>query len=456
MTTAPAYSLRWLLVRRLVVLQALMLTTLVLTVIAALWAGGYLVSLEPEDETIEAIKEAVVRDASGEVSIRPTPALTRQRADMPDLWFLIRDKSGHRTSQGNIPSEFARVGNALDDVGQARLGWTIDDAPRPTARMRWVDAAGGRIQILTGSGPKVPWHRLIIAVATVLIGVVLPVGGVMALATLVATPMVVRRSLAGLGHAAAQAKHIDVDRRGTRLPLDQVPSEIVPLVGAVNEALLRLDDGYERRQRFLANAAHEIRTPIAILQTRIESLGPGAQTARLLEDVKRLSILADQLLDVERLEQSAAPRTAVDLVKTARQITADLAPLAIAAGYEIAFENAAGLTQISGDEGAIERAIANLIQNAIQYGGRSGKIVVRVSPSTISVTDDGPGVPPGDRERVFEPFYRSSAGSRGAGLGLNLVQEIARLHGGRVEIQNGPSGGACVTITFDARSHLQR
>jgi signal transduction histidine kinase len=452
--TAAAYSLRWLLVRRLVLLQALMLTTLVLTVVAALWAGGYLVSLEPEDELIEVVRDAVVRDASGVITIRQTPALVQRHADMPDLWFLVRDTNGHVLSQGNVPVEFARVGAALDDIGQARLGWNIGDPPRATARMRWVDTPGGKLQIMTGSGSKVPWHRLLIAVATLLISVVLPIAGVMALTTLIATPMVIRRSLAGLRETAAQAGRIDADRRGMRLPLDRVPREIGPLVEAVNDALRRLDEGYERRQRFLANAAHEVRTPIAILHTRIELLAASPQTAQLLEDVKRLSTLADQLLDVERLEQTAAPRTPVDLVATTRHVTADLAPLAIAAGYEIAFEDAAGQLQILGDEGAIERAIANLIQNAIQYGGRRGKIAVRVSPFAISVTDDGPGVPADERERVFEPFYRAGAVTRGAGLGLNLVREIARRHQARVAIHDSAAGGACVTITFGARPHL--
>ncbi|HEY8332469.1 MAG TPA: HAMP domain-containing sensor histidine kinase [Tardiphaga sp.] len=455
MSAAPGRSLRWLLVRRLVVLQALMLTTLVLTVIAALWAGGYLVSLESEDDTIDAIRDAIARDASGELTIRQTPALARRHADMPDLWFIVRDKAGHRVAQGDVPHEFARIGDALDEIGQARLGWNLGDAQRATARMRWTDTAGGSVQILAGGGGTVPWQRLALAIATLLLAVVLPIVIVMALTTLVATPMVVRRSLIGLGRTAAQAKRIDIDRRGTRLPLDQVPKEIVPLVQAVNDALVRLDEGYERRQRFLANAAHEVRTPIAILQTRIESLEPGPQTARLLEDVKRLSTLADQLLDVERLEQTATPRASVDLVEIARQVTADLAPLAISAGYEIAFESTVSEALMSGDEGALERAIANLIQNAIQHGGRNGKIVVRVSPSTISVTDDGRGVPPDDRDRVFEPFYRSSAGTRGAGLGLNLVREIARLHEGRVEISDSPSGGACITITFGARRGLR-
>ena len=114
-----------------------------------------------------------------------------------------------------------------------------------------------------------------------------------------------------------------------------------------------------------------------------------------------------------------------------RKMAAELAPLAIAAGYEISFESAIEHIPVRGDEEALERALTNLIQNAIQHGGRKGGIAVRVEPpATISVTDDGPGINTCDLERVFEPFYRSQGHGRGAGLGLNLVQEIVRRHGG--------------------------
>ena len=100
-------------------------------------------------------------------------------------------------------------------------------------------------------------------------------------------------------------------------------------------------------------------------------------------------------------------------------------------------------------QGALERALTNLVQNAIQHGGRKGRIAVRVDrPATISVTDDGPGIQACDRERVFEPFYRLKGHDRGAGLGLNLVQEIVRRHDGAVVISEGPAGGTCVEMTF--------
>ena len=449
MTKTQPHSLRWRLVRRLAGLQAAMLALLVLVVIAALWGAGHLIALESEDETIDALQDAIVRDGNGDLSVRDTPTLATRRAQAPNFWFLVRDREGHSVSQGRVPLEYANIGDALDGIGQARLGWNMLDGMRPTARMKWIDTPAGNVQILTGQGGAVSWRRIGNAALTLFLGLVLPIVALMTLATLVATPVVVRRTLAGLDRAAAQAEKIDIDGRGARLPLQDVPSEIVPLVSAVNDALRRLDEGYERHRRFLVDAAHELRTPIAILQTRLESLSLGSDAGRVLEDVARLSTLADQLLDLQRVNQQPGCFSSVDLVAMGRKIAAELAPLAIAAGYEISFDNAADHIPVRGDEGALERALTNLVQNAIQHGGRNGDIVVRVEPpATISVTDDGPGIQACDRERVFEPFYRSQGHGRGAGLGLNLVQEIVRRHDGAVAISEGPAGGTCVRMTF--------
>ena len=449
MTEPQPRSLRWRLVRRLTALQATMLALFVLAVIAVLWGAGALNTLEPEDDTIDALRDAVVRDAGGGISVRETPAVSKRRDQSPNFWFVVRDREGHSVSQGRVPREYAEIGAALDGIGQARLGWNLDDGPRPTARMKWIETSAGEVQVLTGSGGTVSWRRVVLAASTLFLSVVLPIIVLMSLATLIATPIVIRRTLAGLGRVAAQAEEIDVDRRGTRLALQGVPSEIVPLVSAVNDALRRLDDGYERQQRFLVDAAHELRTPIAILQTRLESIPLGPHGPRVLEDVARLSTLADQLLDLQRVDQGSDGLTDVDIVAMARKVAAELAPLAIAAGYELSFETAAEHVHVHGDQGALERALTNLVQNAIEYGGRKGQIAVRVDrPARISVRDDGPGIPPPHRERVFEPFYRLNGRNRGAGLGLNLVQEIVRRHDGVVTIREAVSGGACIEMTF--------
>jgi signal transduction histidine kinase len=265
---------------------------------------------------------------------------------------------------------------------------------------------------------------------------------------------VVRRTLSGLHAIVARAGQIDAEQRGVRLPLAEVPAEVATLVGAFNDALQRLDDGHARQERFLADAAHELRTPIAILQTRIENLAEGAERTRLLADAARLSVLAGQLLDLQRMKAQGTGRQRIDLVAMAREVVAEMAPLALAAGYEVSFEPLAARVEIEGDRDAIARALANLVRNAIEHAGGMGAVTVRVMPpGDIEVIDDGPGIPAALREQIFKPFHRGHATGPGAGLGLSLVQEIARLHGGEVTVHDAPGGGALFRLRLrSARS----
>jgi len=304
------------------------------------------------------------------------------------------------------------------------------------------------------SGVPLTTERFIHGLRFVFEMVILPNLGLMTVATLIATPLVIRRALASLGDAAEQAESIDSGPPGRRLVIAGVPDEIRPLIRAFNDALGRLDDGYERQQRFLADAAHELRTPIAILQIRLESLADSSERTRLLEDSARLGALAEQLLDLQRLNQPGSHRMRVDLVAIGQRVTMDLAPLAINAGYAICFEPETERVCAMGDELSLARAVTNLVQNAIEHGGRQGMIAVRVGRSgTITVSDEGAGIPAEHRERIFEPFHRLQPRPRGAGLGLNLVREIVRWHDGEIAVLD-ESRGASFRITLPlAQTH---
>lgn len=452
-------SLKWRLVGRLAVIQAIMLvllTVVILVVVGSLWRSGML-GERYQFSTIDVLAEAVERDALGELTLRPTPELTRLRADKPDLWFILRDTQGHRLSEGILPAEVAPIADRLDRLGEASLRSSPDDAMPPVGIVRWVDTEAGRLQMLTPASGRASVRKVIATAEPLFLNVALPIIGLMVLATLLVTPFVVRRAMAGLGQAADDAERIDIDRSGVRLSMDKVPTEVVPFVKAVNNALDRLDKGYEGHKRFLADAAHELRTPIAILTTRISSLPAGPERTRLLEDTTRLTILTGQLLDLQRLDQRDVPFAPVDLVGIAERIVLDLAPLAFAAGYEMTFEPEVEHVIVSGDETALDRALANLVQNAIDHGGRRGAIMVRVARAGwIDVCDEGEGIPLVEIEQVFQPFYRLKQGGRGAGLGLDLVQKIMRLHGGKAEVVVGPSKGACLRMVFPLSQPTER
>jgi len=448
-SSARARSLKWRLIAPLVAFETTMLSLIVLLVVAAFWGTGYVVD-DYEGGTLDVLKDAIVRDAGGGLALRATPELKRLRAEFPGLWFQVRDLHGHQLAEGSVPDAFAPLAGMLEQVSQARMGSSgADREGRPDALVRWIDTAAGRVQVFTGTHGRLSLYRLLSGISSGFLTLLLPILALMALVTVVVTPIVVRHAMAGIGRVAAQAERIDIGQRGVRLPAGDVPDEVGSLVRAVNDALARLDTGYERHRRFLVDAAHELRTPIAILNTRIASLPAGADRARLLEDVARLATLAGQLLDLQRLDQQTRPLARIDLVALAQRVLVDLSPLAFAAGYEMAFEPERPAVAAFADTTSIERALTNLLQNAIDHGGRSGTITLRVrGDACIEVADEGGGIPLQERERIFEPFYRRRAEGRGGGLGLHLVREIMALHAGRVEVGDAPGGGACFRMAF--------
>lgn len=441
-------SLKWRLVCRIAVLQGIMLTLLIVVIFAVMIGSGF-IPRQYEDGTMDVLVDAVARDADGKLTLNETPELKALRAKVPDLWFIIRDKQGHRLEEGTVPDRYRPFADRLDNISGARLDRAIGEAEPPEAKVRWGDTAAGNIQIMSGTEGELSLLRLAMKAPNFFLQGILPLTGLMALSTLFVTPWVVHGALRGLGNAAAAAERIDIDKRGLQLPTESVPREILPLVKAVNDALGRLDRGYERHKRFLTDAAHELRTPVAILATRIAALPPSAERARLLQDTVRLSTLTDQLLDLQRLDRQSDSFAPVDLVDAARTVVVDLAPIAFAAGYEMSFEPEKEPIMAVGDRTAIERAVMNLVQNAIEHGGNAGRISVSVSAAaTVEVADEGNGVPQEERERIFEPFHRLRPQNHGAGLGLNLVREIMQLHGGRVELASETISGACFRMVF--------
>lgn len=450
------YCLRSRLSWRLLSLQAAILVALVAVVLAGLCVSGFALTERDEDRVIDVVQRALARNAQGGLVLRSTLGLKQLRGETSDLWFLVRDRQGHSLSEGAVPTEFAAIGGGLDQISQARLGWQLfeDDPRKPAARLKRVDTDAGNVQIITATQGRLTGTKALFMTSLAFLGIALPGLLLMGTATFIATPMIVQRAFRGLDTTADEARRIDIHQRGARLSVTQIPLEVVPLVTAINDALARLDQGYARHKRFVADAAHELRTPIAILNTRLESLPSGPDRTRLLEDSARLATLAEQLLDIQRLDRCGHPFAQVDLIGIAQSVAADLAPLAIAAGYELALDATETPIETTGDAAALERALTNLVQNAIQHGPRRGTIGIRVGkPACIEVTDEGAGIPADQREMIFEPFYRLTPLDRGAGLGLNMVREIVQLHGGHVTVTDSADGGACFRMTLPPVQH---
>lgn len=423
-------SLRWMIVWPLTALQAVVM--IMVTIGLYFHLMTQFSSSRPVDgSALAEIANSIQSDAAGNLRIVNTPALTQLETESPGLWFVARNAVGREIRHGDVPGGLREIAAQLDDIQDADIRGP--DGSHLTMRIERATSPAGELRIMYGGRER--QESFAIDLLGDLKVVYLPFLAFTLLAAFLSVPILVRQSLRGLRRTTEIAAGIDVNGHGKRLPVDGVPEEVLPLVTSINAALARLDSGYAQRQRFLADAAHELRTPIAILQTNLEAMPPSSQQQKLLNDVGRLANTAEQLLDLHRIDQGYAMTQEVDLVEICKTVTADLAPSAIAAGYEISFSSDTDRLLKRGDNGSLERAVTNLVRNAIEHGGGSGTIRITVSrPGVVEVTDEGPGIPESHRSEVFEPFYRVAPKNSGAGLGLNLVKQIVQRHGGDVSI----------------------
>jgi two-component system sensor histidine kinase QseC len=269
---------------------------------------------------------------------------------------------------------------------------------------------------------------------------------------------------AGLAPLAAVAR--EVGRRDpdnlAHIEAGNAPREIAPLVAALNALFDRLRDSLEQERRFTADAAHELRTPLAAVKTQAQvAIGAtnDAERARALANVvggaDRAARLVEQLLVLARLDPQTAlpPGQAVDLLSLARQGVAEIAPAAAAKGVEVGL--AAGeAAQVAGDAVLLAVLLRNLLDNAVRYTPAGGEVEVSVRRAdggvVLAVVDNGPGIPEAERGRVFDRFHRLlGSGEEGSGLGLSIVRRIADLHRAQVRLDAGPAGrGLRAEVTF--------
>lgn len=440
-------SLRWRLALQLIALQLAVSLLVLAVLIGLIWGFDRFVD-EGGDRSAAILAGALERAPDGGLALSGTAGAQWLLA-APDWWFIARDDGGRELRHGEVPARYATLIRALDGFERSNLDM-METASRPRARFERLDTAAGPVNVIVKTGaPLLPSDMLRGALLAYLI-LIAPMALFTSIGFILAVPWVVKRGLRGLVSTAERADRIDVEQRSARLPAESVPLEVQPLVQAINRAFDRLNEGYDRQERFLADAAHELRTPIATLRLQVEELPDGEARASLLRSAARLSTMAEQLLDLQRLDRTAAPCETVDLQALCERVVADLAPLAITNGCRLGVE-AASRHLARGDEAALERALGNLIQNAIEHGGSGCQIeVTLLAPATIEVHDSGPGIPEAERERVLEPFHRLVPRGRGAGLGLHLVAEVARLHGGQLSIGSSPLGGASMRLALSA------
>ena len=281
----------------------------------------------------------------------------------------------------------------------------------------------------------------------------------------VCTYFLTKKTLTPLQKLTSEVSQIQAQNLSTQLAVPNSKDEIAQLTSSFNEMLARLDNAFSTQKQFSANAAHELRTPLAVLQTNLEVFEKKQEPemveyqqlfTMIKEQTARLSQLVGTLLDMTNLK--SVPRTdQVTLEELVDEVFCDLDPVAEKAGISIHFNDSANQdshTDVTGSYVLLYRAVYNLVENAIKYNRPHGSVSVSVKQENgqamVLVTDTGIGISPENQKKIFDPFFRvdksRSRAMGGAGLGLALVDSIAKEHGGTVKVLESSETGSTIAL----------
>ena len=302
----------------------------------------------------------------------------------------------------------------------------------------------------------------------------------------VCTYFLTKKALTPLQKLTSEVSQIQAQNLSTQLPVPNSKDEIAQLTSSFNEMLTRLDNAFSTQKQFSANAAHELRTPLAVLQTNLEVFEKKQEPemveyrqlfTMIKEQTARLSQLVGTLLDMTNLK--SVPRTDhVSLEELVDEVFCDLDPVAEKAGISIHFDDSSSqdlytdvhtpdasalnnnILNITGSYVLLYRAVYNLVENAIKYNRPNGSVTVSVKEKNgqamILVKDTGIGISPENQKKIFDPFFRvdksRSRAMGGAGLGLALVDSIAREHGGSVKVLESNEKGSIIALMLPVSS----
>ena len=421
-----------------------------------------------------------------------------------DRWLIDSTRSlaqAVRSDRGQIEFDVPRVALQIfqfDEVDKthfkivsAQRGFIAGDASLPAntavpvnqIRLANATVEGQRVRVVsTRIAPAQTSDRVTVAIAEtlikrntlardILLAMVAPQVALLGIASLLAW-LGVSRGLKPLTDLASQIEARDQNNL-TPVPQTGLPREARVLATRINELLARLGGAIHAQKRFVADAAHQIRTPLAAVMLQVERAeraerANDSATERealraLHRSVERAGRMAQQLLSLARTDPQAIHAVELkplDLVTLARRVGEEWIARALKRDIDFGLIVPDIPVQVTGDERLLSELLSNLIDNALRYSspGGSVSVIVEGQPQpTLAVQDDGPGIPEDERLRIFERFYRMpGSNGDGCGLGLSIVQEIARLHSSTVEVSSGSEArGSRFFVVFE-RAALQR
>lgn len=388
---------RWKTISRMHRSIAVLAATLigVVTAVMLVCAAALLIRFGGDDDgtwgaadVADALTVAVGRNDQGQLIVKQTPRLEGFVRNFPSFWYVVSDKTGE-VSFGPLSQSRPPKGFGLQE-GTSLLAYAIDGKTRSLNLRKMAairNTAVGEVRIETGGVAYTATQLMLgtLTDATIVALPILLILGVTAFAALVFVPALIAHPVRVV---AAAAETIDGVPHGRRLPEEGTPAELLPLVKAFNRALSRIDVASKAQRNFLANAAHELRTPLQV-------------------------------------------------------------PTALKHGCDIAFEDPGWPLWVQGSETAIGVALSNLIRNAVFHAESGQPILVEVAaPARLSVIDAGRGLQVGEPECLFDAFRRGNTRAEGVGLGLSIVFQVMTMHQGSIAIRETPGGGTTVELTF--------
>jgi two-component system OmpR family sensor kinase/two-component system sensor histidine kinase QseC len=426
----------------------LLIALIVLVALISLLAAGvtYRRVLDETSALFDYQLRQMALSLRSQISVAPRIEVPRDQADS-DFVVQIWDVFGARTY-------LSRPG--LPMINLAVLGYADLNLRGERWRAYGLQTAEGVIQIAQPLRVRESLARAAaarVAIPTILL---LPI-------MIIAAAWIVHRGLLPLRGVTAEVQRRDALSL-TPLRTANLPREIEPLVSELNRLLARLQQSFSVQRAFISDAAHELRSPLTALRLQLQLLDRAPDEAarveargRLGAAVERAIHLVEQLLALARSEpQEAADFGIVDLSAAATEGITDTHDLARARSIDLSLDSTPNI-RVRGDREALRTLVRNLVDNAVRYTPAHGSVQVRcltaANEATLEVVDTGPGIPPEDRERVFDRFYRrAAADENGTGLGLAIVKAIAERHGARVSLKEAPGGGLHVAVSFPRAS----